>query len=150
MESKIFLMNKKDIKKNSETPFVQYLERIYCLKNDIMELNEIKALILGKDINGFNVNLSSYKDKNDNNIVLKKAIKNLQMKVDNLKYEVIKLMYEENIIEDIMMEFELQWDKAFIHNKEYLIKIYDKICLIGIVEYIEKIYKSKKAGVCNE
>lgn len=54
MESKIFLMNKKDIKKNSETPFVQYLERIYCLKNDIMELNEIKALILGKDIDCFN------------------------------------------------------------------------------------------------
>lgn len=149
MKNKIISIRDKNSKKSSELQFGGFLEKLYCLNDEINELNEIKSVILDSNICRFELDLSNYKVKNTNEIMFQKVIKDYEKNITDLKCEVVKLMHEANIIEKIMTEFELQWDKTFINNEEYLIKIYDEICPIGIAEYIERS-KDEKASLYNE
>lgn len=148
MTTNVFLINNKHkinkmIKRRlSKTSFKKYLDELYYLNDEISELNEIKSIILKNEIYSYKNDLSAYKADKTNKFIFQKAVNELKEKSNSLKMEVIKLLDKENIIEDIMKEFELQWDKSFIENEEYLLGIYNTICPIGIAEYIENL-KSK-------
>lgn len=147
------VINLEDKKKNENS--LDFLEEV--LKKNYNEVKELQDLFTTREMlldrleNIEDIEksfYSCYEDKlkelcQDNNV-------NLKSEIGDLIYEIMVLLNNKNVLEEIMNEAQLYWNKEFINNKERVIKIYYLLKRhIDMLEYIEDTNDIKNKTILN-
>lgn len=147
------VINLEDKKKNENS--LDFLEEV--LKKNYNEVKELQDLFTTREMlldrleNIEDIEksfYSCYEDKlkelcQDDNV-------NLKSEIREIIYEIMVLLNNKNVLEEIMNEAQLYWNKEFINNKERVIKIYYLLKRhIDMLEYIEDTNDIKNKTILN-